>query len=78
MLVLDYFCGVVSVCFSCRQWIMQKFMRMSVCQSQPVCLFVVEDCKFTCENIPVIDVTALASTYWGTQQILTHSESEVF
>lgn len=31
--VMDYFCGVASVCSSCGQWIMLEFMRMSICWS---------------------------------------------
>lgn len=37
--VLDYFCGVVSVCSSCGLWIMQKFKRTPACLSVSVSLF---------------------------------------
>lgn len=57
--VLDYFCGVASVCSSCGQWIMQKFMRTPVCQSQSA-LFRLSSCSgglqtFMCNGKHIID-----------------------
>jgi len=51
--VMDYFCGVASVCSSCGQWIMQKFRRMSICWSHSafsVRLPAEEDFKLLCKE----------------------------
>lgn len=65
--VMDYFCGVASVCSSCGQWIMLEFMRMSICWSHSAFFCVSPQTRISNFYIPKGGdsvATALTSAWW--------------
>lgn len=65
--VMDYFCGVASVCSSCGQWIMLEFMRMSICWSHSAFFCVSPQTQISNFYIPKGGdsvATALTSAWW--------------